>query len=74
MKKLLAVLLVALMLTGVALSVCADPIDVGGSFTSSSSSRSTGPVVFPGKGDPQGVPFLAPTAELLLSPIDVGGS
>ena len=31
MKRLLAVLAIALMLTGIALSVSADPINVGGS-------------------------------------------
>ena len=72
MKRLLAVLLIALMVAGIALVASADPIDVGGSFTASSSS--TGPAVYKGKGNPQGVPFQVPAVELLLSPIDVGGS
>ena len=63
MKRLLAVLLVVLMLTGIALSVSADPIDVGGKFTASSSSI-LGPVV-PVKG-PIGF-------SMCCGPIDVGG-
>jgi len=72
MKKLLAALLVALMLTGMALSVVADPIDVGGDFTASSFT-SRGPAVFKGKGNPQGIPFQIPEVVTLCSPIDVGG-
>jgi len=64
MKKLLAVLLVALMLTGVALSVSADPIDVGGNFTSSASKVLV--PVWPVKG-----PIGFSTC---CGPIDVGGN
>ncbi len=63
MKRLLALLAIALVLTGIALSVCADPIDVGGKFTASSSSI-LGPV-FPVKG-----PIGFSTC---CGPIDVGG-
>ena len=73
MKKLLAVLLIALMLTGLALSVSADPTNVGGSFTASSSGV-RGPTIYPGKGIPQGIPFQIVEANLLLSPTNVGGS
>lgn len=73
MKRLLAVLLIALTLAGIALAASADPIDVGGSFTSSASST-RGPAVYKGNGNPQGVPFQIPEAVTLCSPIDVGGS
>lgn len=73
MKRLLAVLAIALMLTGIALSAIADPIEVGGNFTSSASS-SCGPSVYKGKGNPQGVPFQIPEAVTLCSPIEVGGN
>ena len=73
MKRLLAVLAIALMLTGIALSVSADPIEVGGNFTSSASS-SVGPALYKGKGNPQGVPFQVPEFSVLLSPIEVGGN
>ena len=72
MKRLLALLAIALVLAGIALSVCADPIHVGGEFTSSMSS-SRGPAVYTGNGDPQGVPFQALGAITLCSPIHVGG-
>jgi len=71
MKRVLAVLLIGLMLTGIAITVLADPINVGGEYTLSSSTR--GPAVFKGKGDPQGVPFQIPTVELCSTPINVGG-
>jgi hypothetical protein len=61
MKKLLAVLLVALMLTGVALSVSADPIDVGGDYCSSAAFVPIWPVKGP-------IGF-----SLCCGPIDVGG-
>jgi len=64
MKKLLAVLLVALMLTGIALSVCADPIDVGGSFTASASRT-----LVPSRPVKGPIGFSA-----CCGPIDVGGS
>ena len=73
MKKLLAVLMIALMLAGIALSVAADPIEGGGNFTSSAS-KTTGPAVYKGKGNPQGDPFQAPEVVLLSSPIEVGGN
>jgi hypothetical protein len=72
MKRLLAILAIALMLTGIALSVSADPIGVGGSFTSSAAR--SGVMSFPGKGSPHGGPFSAQLETLLLSPIGVGGS
>lgn len=72
MKRLLASLAIALVLAGITLSVCADPIHVGGEFTSSLSS-SLGPAVYKGKGDPQGVPFQGLGAVTLCSPIHVGG-
>jgi len=72
MKRLLAVLLIALTLAGITLSAFADPIDVGGDFTASSSA-SHGPAVYKGKGNPQGIPFQIPGAVTLCSPIDVGG-
>lgn len=72
MKRLVAALLVALMLTGIALSVTADPINVGGDYTLSASS-SRGPAVYKGNGNPQGVPFETPEIATLCSPINVGG-
>ena len=73
MKRWSAVLAIALVLTGIALSAMADPIEVGGSFTSSASST-RGPAVYMGKGNPQGVPFGIPQTVTLCSPIEVGGS
>ena len=70
MKRLCLVLAVALMLVGVTLSVCADPIHVGGEFTASSLS---GSVVYKGNGNPQGGPFQGLEATVLSSPIHVGG-
>ncbi|GAF83793.1 unnamed protein product [marine sediment metagenome] len=61
MKKQLAVLLIALMLTGIALSVSADPIDVGGN----SAPSLPGPVVH----ELGSLEFNA-----LCTPIDVGGN
>jgi len=72
MKRLLVVLAIALMLAGIGLSAFADPIEVGGEFTASSSA-SHGPAVYKGKGNPQGVPFQIPNAVTLCSPIEVGG-
>ena len=63
MKRLFAILAIALMLTGIALSVSADPIDVGGKFTAFST-RVLGPVL-PVKG-----PIGFSTC---CGPIDVGG-
>jgi hypothetical protein len=71
MKRLLAILVIVLALTGIALSVCADPIGVGGSFTSSAPGTI---MAFPGKGLPQGGPFSVQIESVLLSPIGVGGS
>ncbi len=71
MKRLIAVVLVISLLT-VGFAAFADPIGVGGtSFTSSSSSSF---VHFPGKDLPQGGPFGAQIESLLLSPIGVGGT
>ncbi|MEE8593703.1 MAG: hypothetical protein V3T03_06215 [Candidatus Bipolaricaulota bacterium] len=67
MKRFIAVLMIGVLLAGIAITVSADPIGVGGLF--SSSARGT---VFPGKGVPQGGPF-APQVVLLSSPIGVGG-
>ena len=64
MKRLLAGLLVALMLTGIALSVSADPIDVGGNFTSFTSGLRG-----PAADGPRSPGFI-----VLCSPIDVGGN
>jgi hypothetical protein len=54
-------------------AVWADPINVGGNFTAALST-SRGPAVYPGKGDPQGVPFNSAESYALLSPINVGGN
>lgn len=71
MKRLIAVVLVIAVLS-VGFTAFADPIGVGGtSFTSSSSSCF---VNFPGKGVPQGGPFAPQIESLLLSPIGVGGT
>jgi len=72
MRRLLAVLAIALVLTGIALSAMADPIEVGGDYTAFSST-SRGPAVYKGKGDPQGIPFQIPEVVTLCSPIEVGG-
>ncbi len=61
MKKLLTVLVIALMLTGIALSVSADPIEVGGECCSFASFARVLPVKGP-------VGFT-----LCCSPIEVGG-
>jgi hypothetical protein len=68
MKRLIAVIMIVAVLA-VGFAAVADPIGVGGTFTSSSSSFTH----FPGKGMPHGKPF-APQIELLLSPIGVGGT
>ncbi len=69
MKRLLVILAIGILLTGIAVSTSADPIGVGGTFTSSAGHRVS---AFPGKGLPQGGPFAVES--LLLSPIGVGGT
>ena len=75
MKKFIAILLATALLTTVfGVALWADPIGVGGSFTTLSS---TSVGEFPGKGHPHGGRF-AQDLELRLtssfSPIGVGGS
>lgn len=73
MKRLIiAVAVVGILLMATAVA-WADPINVGGNITSSASA-SLGPVVFPGKSIPQGVPFQVAETTVLLSPINVGGN
>ncbi len=67
MKRLFAVLTIALLLMGLALSVSADPIGVGGTFTSSSSGDKLVP--YPGKV----LPF-EPLLDCTSGPIGVGGT
>lgn len=56
-------------------AVWAGPINVGGSFSAlTSESKEIGPEVYKGKGDPQGVPFQDADSNVLLAPINVGGS
>jgi hypothetical protein len=50
----------------------ADPINVGGNFTSGS--QTLGSAVYPGKGNPQGRPFQVAENCVLLLPINVGGN
>ena len=67
MKRFVAVLMIGMLLTGIAMTAAASPIGVGGLLTSSAVVKD-----FPGKGNPQGGPFAAPVV-LLRSPIGVGG-
>jgi hypothetical protein len=67
MKRLIAVLVIGMLLIGIAMTVAATPIGVGGYLASSARVAD-----FPGKGEPQGKPFL-PDVQLLSSPIGVGG-
>ena len=62
MKRLLSALAIALVLAGIALSAFADPIEVGGNFTSSASTS--------GKR----APFQTPEVVVLCTPIEVGGN
>jgi len=74
MKRWVVVVAVvgALLMTLTA-SVWADPTNVGGGFTTLTSSTQ-GPVIFPGKGIPQGGPFApAAGANSVLDPTNVGG-
>jgi len=73
MKRLIIVVAVLGVLLMSATAVWADPINVGGNITSFASS-SHGPVIFPGEGIPQGVPFRFVETCVLLSPINVGGN
>ena len=68
MKRFIAVLMIGMLLTGIAMTAAASPIGVGGYLTSSAVVKD-----FPGKGNPQGGPFAAPVVLLLSSPIGVGG-
>lgn len=71
MKRIFVLLTVFVLLVAGTVSVLADPIGVGGTFTESSSSQLA---AHPGKGIPQGKPFEAQVETLLLSPIGVGGT
>ena len=62
MKRLLSVLAIALVLAGIGLSAFADPIEVGGNFTSSAFTS--------GKRVPPQIPEVV----VLCSPIEVGGN
>jgi len=72
MKRWIILVTVLGILLAATAAVWADPINVGGNFTSGS--QTNGPVVYPGKGNPQGVPFLGTEFTVLLSPINVGGN
>jgi hypothetical protein len=67
MKRLLAVLAIVLMLTGIALSVSADPINVGGSCGFCSTPINVG-------GSYTLSPINVGGSMLTCSPINVGGS
>lgn len=67
MRKLLAVLAIALMLTGIALSVSADPIQVGGTFACS-------PIQVGGTRVAFSPIQVGGTFTITSSPIQVGGT
>jgi hypothetical protein len=70
MKRWLIVATVLGILLLATSAVFAGPTDVGGNCFVA---KSTGPAIYKGKGNPQGVPFQ-PTVTLLLAPTDVGGN
>ncbi len=72
MKRWLVALMALAIVLMSAAAVWAGPTDVGGTF--SSQSKTTGPAVFKGKGNPQGAPFQTADVVLMWSPTDVGGT
>ncbi len=72
MKRWIVLVTVLGILLMAAAAAWGDPINVGGNFTSGSQTH--GSAVFPGKGSPQGMPFLGAENTVLLSPINVGGN
>ncbi|MBU0595568.1 hypothetical protein KJ567_02645 [Candidatus Bipolaricaulota bacterium] len=75
MKRWLIMATVLGVLLMSAAAVWADPTEVGGNFTSfTSSTKVLGPAVYKGKGNPQGVPFQTAESVLLLAPTEVGGN
>jgi len=75
MKRWIIVATVLGVLLMASAAVWASPINVGGSFCASlEASNDVGPAVYKGKGNPQGVPFPIADADVLLAPINVGGS
>ena len=75
MKRWIIVATVLGILLTASAAVWADPINVGGSFCASiEASKDVGPAVYTGKGNPQGVPFQIADVDVLLAPINVGGS
>jgi len=52
-------------------AVFAGPTDVGGNIIAATSAGSS---AFPGKGVPQGKPFVTFTTSSFLAPTDVGGN
>ena len=73
MKRWIIIVTMVGILATMTAVVWADPINVGGNSTGSAS-KLLGPAVYPGKGNPQGVPFKTAESYVLLSPINVGGN
>lgn len=67
MKRLMVLIVVLVLMISAAVAVSADPIGVGGLLAASEEIRT-----FPGKGHPQGGPFMV-QVELMGTPIGVGG-
>ena len=75
MKRWIIIATVLGVLLMATVAVWASPINVGGNFSAlGASTKDIGPDVYKGNGNPQGVPFQAPDASILLVPINVGGN